>query len=294
MPENILSSSWDIVVIGGGPAGLSAAVNAAVRNKKVLVLEHQGLCRKVAWAEKINNYLGLPAIVGKDLAAAYIRHFKNFDIPVLEKRAEMIAAVSNGFMVSVGTGDIRASAVILALGVTSQQTLPGEEHFLGRGVSYCATCDGPLYRGRDVAVLAYGHEAVEEANFLAEICRSVYLLKATDDISGLRPEVRIIDKNPQAIKGSDFVTHVIVEGEEVPVEAAFIMRPTLPAQRLLFGLETENGFIKVDHDLSSSVAGVWAAGDCTGKPHQISKAVGEGATAALNAVRYLDEKRPGR
>jgi len=157
-------------------------------------------------------------------------------------------------------------------------------------VSYCATCDGPLYRDRDVAVLAYGHEAVEEANFLTEICRKVYLLKATADISGLHPEVTVIDKKPQAIKGDEFVNSVAVDGGEVPVEGVFIMRPTLPAQRLLFGLETEDGFIKVDRDMATSVAGVWAAGDCTGKPHQMSRAVGEGATAALNAVKYLDEK----
>ena len=146
---------YDIAIIGTGPAGVSAALTAVNRNKRVLLLGSAKMSEKVAKAHEIRNYPGLPAIRGEDLAEAFRRHLAEAGIEITEGRVGAVYAMGDYFALQVGEDMPEASAVILATGVVQAKPLPGEEKLLGRGVSYCATCDAPLYRGRDAAVVAY-------------------------------------------------------------------------------------------------------------------------------------------
>ena len=165
---------YDIAIIGTGPAGLEAALTAKIRNKTVLLLGNARLSPKVEKAHAVLNYLGLPGVTGEAMRQVFQVHLDQLDIPITEDRIVACYAMGDYFALQgSNTGDMyEASTVILATGVSSLRLLPGEDTLLGRGVSYCATCDGMLYKGRRVAVLGYTPEAEAEANFLARCCAS--------------------------------------------------------------------------------------------------------------------------
>ena len=191
-------------------------------------------------------------------------------------------------MVTVGSDFYQSSALILAPGVTRAAKYPGEETYLGRGVSYCATCDGMLYRGRDILVVGRGHEAPHEANYLQSIgCKVTYVANARPDV--LNAEIPFVKGARLEVKGEQTVTALSVDGQDIPCAGIFILRDAVAPTDLLPQLETEKGAIKVDRAMATNVEGVFAAGDCTGAPLQIAKAVGEGHIAALSACEYLDK-----
>jgi thioredoxin reductase (NADPH) len=159
----------------------------------------------------------------------------------------------------------------LAIGIVQTAVYPGEKELLGSGVSYCATCDGMLYRGKKVAVVCLSPDAEEEADFLTSIGCEVTKLKT---------------KNIR-INGTDKVTSVTADGEDIPCDGVFILRQTIAPASLIPGLATERGHIRVDKSMKTNIPGVFAAGDCTGTPYQIAKAVGEGQVAVLSAIEYL-------
>lgn len=165
---------YDIAIIGTGPAGLSAAVTAAIRKKKILLVGSRDLSSKVQKAQEIQNYLGFPDISGAELGRAFEEHIDRMQVPIVEERVNLIYPMGDSFSLQVGQDICEADAVILATGVNFGKPLPGEEEFLGRGVSYCATCDAPLYRGATVAVIAYQKSEETEADFLADIAQKVY------------------------------------------------------------------------------------------------------------------------
>ena len=171
-----------------------------------------------------------------------------------------------------------------------QSKYPGEEQFLGRGVSYCATCDGMLYRGKPVAVVGRAPDAPQEANYLKSLgCQVVYV--AAREPQGLDREIPWVRANRLAVKGEQTVTALEADGADIPCAGIFILRQAVAPTDLLPQLETENGAIKVDRRMATNVDGVFAAGDCTGGPLQVAKAVGEGHTAGLSACEYLDKKQ---
>ena len=178
-----------------------------------------------------------------------------------------------------------AKKVILCTGAKQPRLLPGEEEFLGRGVSYCGTCDAMLYRGRRVAVIAQGPEAVSEANFLMSVCESVTFFGAKDE--ALDARIEICTAKPEAILGEGKTTHLRAGGEDMPFDGIFIFREAMALSSLLPGLEMDGAFIRVDRQMRTNLPGVFAAGDCTGLPLQVAKAVGEGCTAALCAAQEL-------
>lgn len=188
--------------------------------------------------------------------------------------------------------EFSAKAVVIATGSVQEASIPGESELLGMGVSYCATCDGPLYKGKRVVVLGYTAHAIEEANFLAQICSEVTYVAARSIKAEDRPElaegIRVLKKRVLGIRGENKVEEVELDGETIPADGVFVVRDSIPVERLLEGIEVADGAIVVDREMATNVPGVFAAGDCTGRPYQVAKAVGEGLVAGLSAARYID------
>ena len=263
--------AYDVLVIGGGPAGLSAAQNVRARGKTALVVSNP-LEENPLWkAKEVDNYLGLPHLSGAELLTAFQRHAESSGAEFLEGRALSALRSGESWYVSVGNTMVQGKAVVLAAGVVRGKKLPGEAELLGRGVSYCATCDGMLYRGKRVAVLGWTPSAEKEAAFLEGIgCQVLYLDKPRDC----------------AIRGAEKVEAVTCGGITEAVEAVFLLRPAMTPGDLFPGLETGGGFVAVDREMRTNLPGVFAAGDCTGGPLQVSKAVGEGLTAGQKAAAF--------
>ena len=258
---------YDIAVIGTGPAGLSAAVTATIRNKKVLLLGSKELSAKLGRAHEIQNYLGFPAVKGEDLAAAFQKHLNQMGISITEKRINAVYSMGDYFALQSGEEMLEASAVILATGVVQGKPLPGEEELLGRGVSYCATCDAPLYRGKDVAVVGYSPREEAEAAFLSEVCREVLYFPMYKEETNLPGSVRVIREKVSGVENQD------------------------GRSQLVPGLPTEGPHVTVNRSMEAGIPGVFACGDLVGTPYQYIKAAGEGNIAALSAVSYLDQKK---
>ena len=179
---------------------------------------------------------------------------------------------------------------MLAPGVARQAKYPGEAELLGRGVSYCATCDGMLYRGKPVAVVGRSPDAPQEANYLKSLgCQVVYV--SPQEPKGLDREIPFVRAGKLEVRGTDRASALVADGAELPCEGVFILRDALAPTDLLPDLELRNGAIAVDREMATSLPGVFAAGDCTGGPLQVAKAVGEGHTAGLSAAEYVDRKR---
>lgn len=280
--------NYDLIVLGGGPAGLSAAVAARGRNKTALVIGNRWEESPLAKAEKIDNYLGLPARTGYELLEEFRRHAEGAGVEFVVGRAISLMAW-DGFTVTVGADMYRGGALVMASGVVRQAKFRGEQEFLGRGVSYCATCDGMLYRGKDVVVAGRTKDAPEEAKYLQSIgCHVTYTAPKKPD--ELDEGIPFVAANKVEIRGGAAVTGVALDGAETPCAGVFVLRASLAPSDLLPALETEDGYIRVDRAMATNVAGVFACGDCTGAPLQISKAVGEGHVAGLSACGYLDKQ----
>lgn len=277
---------YDIIVLGGGPAGLSAAVTARGRNKSVLVIGNRWQDSPLARAERVDNYLGMPGMTGMEMLEAFRRHAQEMGVEMVTGKVLSIMEWE-GFNLTVGSQLYQGSALILAPGVVRQAKFPGEETYLGRGVSYCATCDGMLYRSKPVAVVGRSKDAPHEAAYLKSIgCQVVYVAPKRPD--QLEEDIPFIQAAKLAVKGEQTVTALEADGADIPVNGVFILREAVAPGDLLPGLTLEKGAIQVDRSMATSVPGVFAAGDATGAPLQVSKAVGEGLIAALSACEYLD------
>ena len=288
---NLEENIYDAAVVGCGPAGISAAINLEIRNKSFVFIGGHECSPKLSKAERIDNYPGFFNINGKELKNKLLHHIEKMDIPIINKKVNNIYRRDDYYSLLVGQETYNVFSLILAIGVSNENYLPGEEELVGRGVSYCATCDGPLYRNKKVAVIAGTHEAVEEAEFLSELAETVYFIPLSDicDISG--SNIEIIEQKPEKIIGDSMVEKIVLEKDSIPVQGVFIIRKVTPPDKLLAGLEIEDGHINVNRSMETVLPGVYAAGDCTGTPYQIARAVGEGQTAALNLVSWLREKK---
>lgn len=280
---------YDVAIIGCGPAGLSAAVNAKIRQKEILVLGGEFCSPKMNKSPWIDNYLGFPHINGEDLRQNFLQHLQEMGIKIHKTRVDGINPGEDGFTLAAKGETYLAKSVILAAGVNHAGYLPGEEEFLGKGVSYCGTCDAPFFKGKNVAVIAYTDEGEEEANFLADLCPVVTYIPLYQNIKMLNDKIKIIKQKPKAILGQQQVTHLELEQDKLAVDGVFIFREVTPVEQLVPGIEITEGQIKVSRDMATTVSGIFAAGDCTGKPFQLAKAVGEGQVAALNAVKFLEQ-----
>ena len=282
---------WDIAIIGTGPAGLSAAVTAKIRNKRVLLLGSGDLSEKIGKAHEIRNYLGFPAVSGAELSAAFQKHIQQMGIEITEKRVNAVYAMGEFFALQAGEEILEATVVILATGVTPGKPLPGEEELLGRGVSYCATCDAALYRGKTAAVIGFSPREESEAAFLAEGCEKVLYFPMYPEETHLPGGVTVIREKPLAIGEAEGKRLVKTAEGAYVADGVFVLREAIAPSQLVPGLETEGGHVKVDRNMAASIPGVFACGDVTGTPYQYIKAAGEGNIAALSAVKYLDQSK---
>ncbi|HHV57730.1 MAG TPA: NAD(P)/FAD-dependent oxidoreductase [Firmicutes bacterium] len=283
---------YDLAVVGCGPAGLSAAINAAIRRKDLIILGSEFCSPKLHKAPRIDNYLGLPGVGGEELRQAALKHVARFGLRVEPARVEAIIPLGDRFQLLTRTSLYEAKAAVLATGVVEVATLPGEEDFLGRGVSYCATCDGPLFGGQPVAVVSDIVEGEEEANYLADVAAEVYYLPLYKRSYKLNAKVTVLPARPRAIHGLTGVEGLeLTDGTVLSVKGVFIIREATNPNRLVPGLDLNGTAIRVDREQRTNIPGLFAAGDCTGRPFQLAKAVGEGQVAALSAVRYLDQKK---
>lgn len=282
---------YDAIVIGSGPAGLEAAINLKIRNKKFLVFGQAALSQKVVAAQRVDNYLGLPGIAGPDMRQRFADHIDAMGIEITPNQVQMIYPMGDFFSLATAEETYEAKAIILAMGISHTKLLPGEEAFLGHGVGYCATCDAPLYRGRTVAILGYTEEAVHEANYVAELAERVLYVPMSDIPALPDAPVEILRGKVHAIHGDTVVRSLEIDNDKVAVDGVFILREAVAPTALLPGIAMNGNYIQVDSDMNTNIPGCFAAGDCTGRPHQYMRAAGQGQTAALAAVDYLARQK---
>lgn len=282
---------YDCIVIGSGPAGLSAAINLKIYNKSFLWFGSANLSEKVEKAEQVNNYPGLAGVSGKELAAAFAAHKDAMGLEITDKIVTAIYDMGGYYNVMAENQFYETNTVILAMGVVASNQYQGEAEFVGRGVSYCATCDGMLYKGKKIAVIATSKRFEHEVKFLGELAEHMYLFPFYKDCEITGDNIELIKKAPKEIKGGFRVEELLLaDGTDLEVDGIFIMRSSIAPTTLLAGLQMEEGHIGVNRKMETNLAGVYAAGDCTGKPYQYAKAVGEGNVAAHSVIEYLGEK----
>lgn len=282
----------DCIIVGSGPAGISAALTLKANGKSFILLGKKSLSAKIEKAERISNYPGLYSITGQDFCAALQDQLAREEIEVVEQKVTGVYAMKDKFFVTAeGDNTYESRTVILATGVESVKAVEGEEAFLGRGVSYCATCDGMLYKGKTIAVFCTSKGLEHEVEYLASLAAKVYLLPLYKRVAIEAENVEKIVKMPEKIEGGMKANRLIVKGgQALDVDGIFMLKDSVSPSALVGGLQAENGHVVVDRQARTNLAGLFAAGDCTGRPYQYAKAVGEGNVAAHAVVEYLAEK----
>jgi len=295
---------FDLIIIGAGPAGITAAVYAA-RKKMDLMVVTKDIGGQAAWSGDIENYTGYQFITGPDLAAKFEQHMRQFNISVKEGE-EVIEEEKIDDLVYVKTNkdNYQAKTLIIASGKRSRElNVPGEKEFKNKGLTYCATCDGPLFLGKEVAVIGGGNSALDAALQLLKIARHIYLINNSPRLGGdavMREKVETaksvtVLNNTQVIEvlGKRMVEAIKIKGQyqekTIPVEGVFVEIGLIPNSDFAQGVEKNQfGEIKVNCRNETNISGVFAAGDVTDVPEkQIIIAAGEGAKASLSAFRYL-------
>ncbi|MCB2295079.1 NAD(P)/FAD-dependent oxidoreductase [Clostridium algoriphilum] len=284
-----MSERYDIAIIGTGPAGLEAAINAKIRNKNIIVFGNKDLSPKLIKAAKVNNYLGFYNVTGIELKNQFAAHIAAMGIGIVNEKINNVYAMGDYFALMVNEKIYEAKAIILATGIEYTKPLKGEEEFLGKGVGYCATCDAPLYKDKTVVIVGFNKESEEETNYVSELCSKTYYIPMYRGEYNLSPKVEVINHKVIEIVGEDTVTKVILDEGEIITDGVFMLRDSVSPAQLVPGLEIEEGHIKVDRTMKTNIDGCYAAGDCTGKPYQYIKSAGEGLVAALAAASYLDK-----
>ena len=285
---------YDIAIIGTGPAGVSAAITASARNKKVALFGKKNLSEKLEKAQEIRNYPGFPDASGAEIQAAFLKHLDAMGVEITEEKVALIYPMGDYFSLQTETDIIEATTVILASGVITAKPYPGEDRFLGMGVSYCATCDAALYRGKTCAVIAQSPKEEPEAEFLAEFANKVVYFPLYSSETSLTDNIEVRRETPKEITGMMKAGKLVTDLGEYDFDGIFILRDSIAPGKLVPGLETDGAHVKVARDMSTNVPGCFAAGDITGTPYQYIKAAGEGNVAALSAVNYIAGLKRGK
>ena len=296
----MFAERYDVAIIGTGPAGVSAAITAKVRNKSVLLLGSADISDKVAKAHSIQNYPGLPDIPGAELAKKLREHLDQMGIEITDRKVTMIYAMGDFYSLQIDQDFVEAKSVILAIGVSFGKPLPGEDENLGRGVSYCATCDGTLYRGKEAVIVGYAPKEEADARFLSELADKVTYIpvykkdempaEGTELFPGIG-NIEVMLAKPEGIVRRDGRMVLTTDQGEVVSDGIFLLRESVSPGKLVPGLELDGNHVKVDRKMASNLPGLFAAGDITGTPYQYIKAAGEGNAAALSAVSYIDSQK---
>ncbi len=281
---------YDVAIIGTGPAGISAALSLKLHNKSIIWFGSRSLSTKVEKSEKIGNYPGVPMVTGQELNDAFLRQIDEMGIEITDRMVTNISSSQKGFMLLGGNDIYEAEAVLLATGSVNARGFKGEQELLGKGVSYCATCDGFLYKGKTIAVYCADKKFEHEAEYLADIADKVYFFAPYKNSEINMPNLIMPEKPIKEISGSDRVNEIILtDNTKVDVDGVFILRNSVAPAVLIKGLQMDGAHIAVNREMQTSKAGCFAAGDCTGRPYQIAKAVGEGNIAAHSILKYLSD-----
>lgn len=275
-----------VLIIGGGPAGCSAALTLRLRGADVTILRSGPSALEKA--KRVDNYPGLPQMAGNDMQKNFTQQAQAAGVQFMNGLARLIQKTRRGFTVLVGEDMIKCDAVLLATGIGRVARIAGEDALVGQGVSYCATCDGMLYKGRPVAVICQDASFKEDVDFLKTICPVDYYMEKPHDA----PEgVNVVQGKPAAIRSEgEGIVLTTADGSEKAYDCAFILRPAVAMTTLLPKLEMNDEAVRVDDKMRTNIEGVFAAGDITGAPYQAARAVGQGNTAALAIAQYLNEK----
>ena len=298
----------DIIVIGGGPAGMTAALYALRNNKSVLVLEKEAFGGQIATSPRLENYPTIESISGSEWADRLFEQITNLGAEFELEDVESISKVDNVFHVKTNYGEHEASAVIVANGVKPRKMgLPNEDDLVGRGVSYCAVCDGPFYKGKEIYLIGDANTALQYALLLSGYCPRVHMLTLFDKLFG---DQILIDR-VMATENIDIRHNLLLKklvensGELVAIELedtiskekvrfetnnCFIAIGQVPQNEFLKDvLELDHGFIKTNESMATSIPGLFAAGDTRVKENkQVITACNDGAIAAMSAVKYLN------
>lgn len=295
----------DIIVIGAGPAGLTAALYALRGGKSVLVLEKGTFGGQVTYSPKIENYPGFVQMSGAEFADKLVEQVLNQGADIEMETVTGLEKQDGAFTVSTDCGEHKAKAVIIAVGVHHRRLgLDGEEELIGKGIGFCAVCDGAFYADGTVAVIGGGNSALQEALLLSETCRKVYVVQNLDFLTGEGKLVEAVNAkdNIELICGAtvdslvaeDVLKGIILnvngEKQELMLDGMFIAIGLIPKNEIFESITAlKDGYIDADEGCVTDTAGVFVAGDCRTKTvRQITTATADGATAALAACRYLD------
>ena len=282
---------FDAAIIGTGPAGLSAALCLKLHEKSFIWFGSPEMSGKVEISEKIANYPGLGYVSGAELNRHFKEHAKEMGIEPVNKMVTQIMPMGESFSLLAENEIYSAKTVLLASGVVSAKGFAGESEFLGRGVSYCATCDGFLYKGKTLAVYCGAERYEAEAVYLAEIAEKVYLYTPYKDCKVDLPNVEKIGPIREVYGQMKVGGIRLADGTELAVDGLFCLRNAVAPTTLLPGIAVDGAHVVVNRQQETSIPGCYAAGDCTGRPYQLTKAVGEGNVAAHAMLDYLAEKK---
>lgn len=287
-----MSERYDAAIIGTGPAGLSAAITLKIRNKKILLFGSRELSPKIEKAHEINNYLGIPAVKGAELGQKFMEHLKQMEVEITEDQITAVYAMGEYFSLQSKTNkEYEAASVVIATGVNFGKPYPGEEEFLGRGVSYCATCDAPLYKGKEAVIIGFSPKEEAEAEFMAEVASKVSYVPMYKEEPKLSDGIEVIKDVPVSIEGKMKADKLVLKAQEIETDGIFILRESVSPAQLVPGLRMDGNHIEVNRKMETNITGCFACGDIVGTPYQYIKSAGEGNVAALSAAAYLDQKK---
>lgn len=279
---------YDLAIIGAGPAGLSALLNAKIRNKSVIIFGTDS--PSLENSESIKNYLGFGDVSGKELNDAFKKPLEAYDYDKSDQKVQQVYAMGDYFGLMLKNNDmVEATSVIVATGIELKKDLINEDKFFAKGVSYCATCDAALFKGKKVLVIGYNEESVEEANFTSEIVDELIFVNMYKDDIKLNDSIKVISGDvPVEFIGEDRASILkFKSGAEISADGFFIIRDSSKPSRLVPSIETDDEHIIVHDNCRTNIRGLYAAGDVAGRPYQINKSVGQGQVAALDAAKYI-------
>ncbi|WP_282929088.1 NAD(P)/FAD-dependent oxidoreductase [Anaerococcus sp. Marseille-Q7828] len=279
---------YDLAIIGAGPAGLSALLNAKIRNKSVIIFGTDS--PSLENSESIKNYLGFGDVSGKELNDAFKKSLDPYDYEKSDQKVQQVYAMGDYFGLMLKNNDmVEATSVIVATGIELKKDLINEDKFFAKGVSYCATCDAALYKGKKVLVIGYNEESLEEANFTSEIVDELIFVNMYKDDIKLNDSIEVISGEvPVEFIGEDRASVLkFKSGKEISADGFFIIRDSSKPSRLVPSIETDDEHIIVHDNCRTNIRGLYAAGDVAGRPYQINKSVGQGQVAALDAAKYI-------
>lgn len=263
---------YDVAIVGSGPAGIEAGINLKIKNKTCIIFG--------------NKFLNKKLIKGHGLKETFLKHLN--DMQITTEKVNNIYNMGSYFALMVNNKIYQGKSVIIATGVDFSKSIKGEGIYLGRGVSYSGKCDAHLYKDRTVAVVGYNEGAEDETKYVSEIVKKVYYISMyKKDICFSEDNIEVIRDVPIQVQGDIEVKKLIMEKGEISINGVFFLRDSISPSQLVKGLDVKNEHIVVGRKMETNIKGMYAAGDCTGKPYQYMKACGEGKIAALNIAQYL-------